>query len=92
MDSGPPACLQPFCQPTYLRRETPVADVAPEGPLFGVRPHVDLERRVAGERLQADLARRVPTGCGEKGRIDYKADVRLCSFGSHTLHLRGVST
>ena len=79
MDSGPPACLRPFCQPTYLRRETPVADVAPEGPLLGVRPHVDLERRVAGERLEADLTRGVPAGCGEKGRIDFKGRV-TCPF------------
>ena len=67
--------IRPFHQSTHLGGETPVADVAAEGPLLGVRPHVDLERRVAGERLEADLTRRVPAGCGEKGRFDFKGRV-----------------
>ena len=58
--------------PTHLSRETPVADVAPEWPLLGVRAHVDLERRVAGERLEADRTRGVPAGCvQEEGRVHY---------------------
>ena len=43
----------------YLGAESPVADVALEGPLLGVGADVDLKSGVASERLEADLARGV---------------------------------
>ena len=43
----------------YLGGEASVADDAFEGTLFGVAAVVDLQSRVAGERLEANVARRV---------------------------------
>lgn len=47
----------------YLRGEASVADGALERPLFGVAAIVDLEGGMAGERLVANVARRVPSHC-----------------------------
>lgn len=47
----------------YLRGEASVADGALERPLFGVAAIVDLEGGMAGERLVANVARRIPSHC-----------------------------
>lgn len=50
----------------YLGGEAAVADGAFERPLLGVTAVVDLQGGVAGERLEADVTRRVPSHCSAK--------------------------
>lgn len=54
---------QPSLSVPYLGGEAAVADGALERPLLGVTAVVDLQGGVAGERLEADVTRRVPSHC-----------------------------
>lgn len=66
----PPLVYRDHTQPSlsvpYLGGEAAVADGALERPLLGVTAVVDLQGGVAGERLEADVTRRVPSHCSAK--------------------------
>lgn len=48
---------------TYLGGKAPVAHGALEGPFFGVASVVDLQGRVAGEGLEAEVTGSVSSSC-----------------------------
>lgn len=54
----------------YLCRESSVADAALEWPFFRVTSVVDLQRRIAGEGFEAQVAGRVATDCEENQQLD----------------------
>lgn len=64
--SPPRDHTQPSLSVPYLGGEAAVADGALERPLLGVTAVVDLQGGVAGERLEADVTRRVPSHCSAK--------------------------
>ena len=58
-----------YIRPTYLGGESSVTDGAFEGSFFSVAAVVDLESRVTGKRLEADVTRRITTAWNGRQRI-----------------------
>lgn len=73
---------------TYLCRKTAIADRALKRSFLGVAPVMNLERRVAGERLVADVTRCVAAHCTQINPPFNTNSMSLIARSERTLTLK----